>query len=403
MKIFESMLDKVLIDKFIKRKELKLKYGQNQEDFIKLKNYITSDKYINDVNRLKNGDYYISIPKRIKIKKINSTKRRICYFYEENEMFLFKFMTYVLMHYDYLYEDSLYSFRKFKTHKDFFNKLKPLDKNRQLYVLKVDIKGYGESVDQDILLEKLKKIFASDDRFYNFIYWLLKRNKFVENGNVESERISIIPGTPMGAFFNNIYLTDIDKYINNNCILYMRYADDIAVFVDDYNKANDFKNYITKSLIELKLQLNQNKTKIYKPKESFSILGMNVSEDGYDMAEESYRKIIFKLKHRLNRLLVLYRTKKISSERAITLYINFINKYFYGSFDSEHEINWTAWAFGIITKIDSLKSLDSYIQNSIRTIISKKKSKVKYNIKYDDLKKYGYKNLVHYYYHNHEK
>lgn len=403
MKIFEEMLSDLVIDRFIKHKEVKLKYSKDSDEFIKMKNYLKSDEYKNDVNRLVNGDYYISVPRRIKVKKINSSKRRVCYLFKDKEMYLFKLMTYVLMYYDYLYEDSLYSYRKFQSHRDFFKKLKSVDRYRKLYVLKIDIRGYGESLDQDILLDKFKTIFKDDPDYYNFIHWLLKRNKYIEKGVEKSERISIQPGTPMGAFFNNIYLADLDTYVKKNSILYMRFADDIGIFVDNYKKAEELEHYIYNYLKDIKLEMNENKTHIYKPEESFAILGIDVAKDGYDIAKESYRKILFKLNHRLNRLLFLYRTKKISSEKAIELYMNFINRHFFGDENKDNEINWTAWAFGVIDKIDTLKKLDNCVQKGIRSIITKKKSKVKYKIKYDDIKKLGYTNLVHSYYHDHKK
>ena len=58
------------------------------------------------------------------IKKINSDKLRTVYKFENRDRFLMKLMSFCLLTYDFLYERSLYSFRKSKDQKGFFKVLK---------------------------------------------------------------------------------------------------------------------------------------------------------------------------------------------------------------------------------------------------------------------------------------
>ena len=89
MSIFDEMLKPNNIDDFLLKKSRRLFLSSDKSNFDKLKNYLKSDKYIKDVLKLKNKEYFISIPKKIEIKKINSAKRRICYIYKEEELFLY--------------------------------------------------------------------------------------------------------------------------------------------------------------------------------------------------------------------------------------------------------------------------------------------------------------------------
>ena len=72
---------------------------------------------------------------------------------------------------------------------------------------------------------------------------------------------------------------------------------------------------------------------------------------------------------------------------------------FFGKKQNDHEFNWVIHAFPIITRTDSLKQLDSYVQDCIRVVGSGKLGDAKYRIRYDAMTAAGYRNLVYAYYH----
>ena len=401
MKLFDQMMNIEVRNNFINKKNEH--YLDTNEEMIKLKEYILSFECEEDIKRLKNGDYYISVPNRFYIRKIKSNRRRICYKYVDKDNYLLKLMTYVLMEFDDLYSKSLYSFRKNQNHITFFDRLRYYDKNRKSYVLKMDVHSYGESVDQDILLDMLKPIFIDDPDFYNFLYWLLKRNLYYERGTLHNERVSIIPGTPIGAFLNNVYLSQMDYYIDSHSKLYMRYADDIAVFVDSKEEAEELKDYIISTMQELKLQINDDKTHIYEPGESFSILGIKVSESEYDIAPVSLDKILFKIKKKAKKLVKKVRNKEITKDVAMQAMVKYINNYFYNANRNLRELCWIKWAFGIISTDKTLKIIDKCAQDCIREVGTGKTSNAKYRIRYSDIRNAGYKSLVHEFYKKDEK
>lgn len=94
------------------------------------------------------------------------------------------------------------------------------------YFLKMDIKKFFESIDQEILINKLNRIIA-DDRMMDLLTKIIK---------------STDHGLPLGFYtsqwFANFYLTAFDHYVKEvlHAKYYIRYMDDMVIF--DSNKRN---------------------------------------------------------------------------------------------------------------------------------------------------------------------
>ena len=96
------------------------------------------------------------------------------------------------------------------------------------------------------------------------------------------------------------------------------------------------------------------------------------------------------------------RKYSIPKDELLDIGIRFVNNYFFGKDDNDKEINWTKWAFGIINTTKTLEYIDSTVQSLLRSVASGKTGNARYRISYDELKKAGYKSLVHSYYHYYE-
>ena len=107
--IFDRMLDIKVRHAFIERKENS--YSISEQELDELKSFILSSDCVRDILRLKEGDFYFAPPRRTKLRKKDSNRRRIIYRFALNESIILKLMAFVLHDYDHLYSDSLYSFR----------------------------------------------------------------------------------------------------------------------------------------------------------------------------------------------------------------------------------------------------------------------------------------------------
>ena len=64
----------------------------------------------------------------------------------------------------------------------------------------------------------------------------------------------------------------------------------------------------------------------------------------------------------------------------------------------DNELTWSHWFFSVINTTESLHRIDLYAQDCLRVLISGKHTKARYNVRYEDLKRLGYRSLVHAYY-----
>ena len=189
---------------------------------------------------------------------------------------------------------SIYAF---KLCKDYINYLKRA--NKEIYVLKFDIKKYFYNIDHDILIEKLDKIFV-DKRIINLLKDIIysSNNSYV-NREIDTiinrelkkdlsvkqkDELKKVPryyyhkGLAIGNITSQIlaifYLNRIDHLIKEklNCKYYIRYMDDGVIFDYDKERLKYIKSVLENELVKEKLELNK-KTNIYKLSNGFIFIG----------------------------------------------------------------------------------------------------------------------------------
>lgn len=204
-------------------------------------------------------------------------------------------------------------------------------------------------------------------------------------------------GIPISPFFANIYLTSADKFFEAEKISYFRYSDDILIFADTKDELYLYKNYLYNILSECKLEINPSKLYIAEPGKAWEFLGFSYFYGRIDLSFNTKRKIKAKIKRKANALRRWQRKKGLSPDKAAIGFIRVMNRKFYG-FDDVRDFTWSRWFFPCITEDTGLKEIDSYMQEYIRYIITGRHYKGNYRITYDQLKAWGYKNLVNEYY-----
>ena len=90
---------------------------RTSKDFISKKEkkefeeFINNKKYMTICSQIALGTYSFSIPKKHLISKGHSSKKRVVYSFNNEEMLVLKYISYLLYDYDYLFSPNLYSFR----------------------------------------------------------------------------------------------------------------------------------------------------------------------------------------------------------------------------------------------------------------------------------------------------
>ena len=179
--------------------------------------------------------------------------------------------------------------------------------NREIYVLKIDIKKYFYNIDHKICMNMLEKKIK-DKKVLKIIKDVLDTtnlpyvNKEIENlkqkeinrikhlnisereKELKIDEISKVPlyyngkGLPIGNMTSQIlaifYLNEVDHYIKEKLGFknYIRYMDDLIILDVDKEKLKYCYEQVKNKLLDFKLEVN-NKSKIYKLSNGFSFLG----------------------------------------------------------------------------------------------------------------------------------
>lgn len=152
------------------------------------------------------------------------------------------------------------------------------------FILKLDIKKFFDSINQDILLNLIKHKINDENAI-----WLIE--KIIK---------SFPRGLPLGnitsQLFANIYLNELDKFTKHNLKIkyYIRYCDDFLILSDDRLYLDDLTQKIDNFLNNnLKLSLHPGKIMIKKYNQGIDFLGY-VSFPNHRILRVKTKKRMFK-------------------------------------------------------------------------------------------------------------
>lgn len=172
---------------------------------------------------------------------------------------------------------------------------KSSESGEMLWVLKLDIADFFDSILHEKLLEILHKQVREED-VLELVKNMLETPVLNEkDGELTKNRCGIFQGSSCAPLLSNIYLMDYDIEMEKRCEFYLRYSDDILILERDEKKVRTWYEY-TKVFLEGKgLTLKDSKMvqKKLEGTESFDYLGYSFSLTGKSIpkkAEESLGK-----------------------------------------------------------------------------------------------------------------
>jgi len=412
-------------------------------DFIENREYLRITEKLNLAGA---EEFPFDYPDKIFINKMATGKKRVVYKFPYAEAQILKLLCFLLNKYDYKFSENCYSFRKGRTVKDVCYRLKDCDGLENKYSVKVDIHDYFNSIPVEKLISCLEDFIDDDKELLCFLKKLLRQNKAYtlsyekkdyskkgkhakteEKNSVEKilieENRGAMAGCALGGFFANLYLRDVDLFFEDfakqidmetgkkNSLLYFRYSDDIIIFADSIELREKALKMLEEKITGHGLSLNPKKYLATNPGEKWDFLGISYINGDFDLSDSSVQKIKAKIKRKAKKLWSWRNRKDRTFEKAAGILIKKFNKLWFGIIDNNENdelldddlFNWKRWYFPIITTTKSLEIIDHYFQEYIRFLYSGRHYKGNYSISYDDMKKLGYKSLVHEYYHWKEK
>ncbi len=135
------------------------------------------------------------------------------------------------------------------------------------WVIDLDIEKFFDTVNHDKLIQVLR-LEVNDSTTLNLIRRYLKAG-VMENGIFTETKIGTPQGGPMSPILSNILLDQFDKEMEKRGRLFVRYADDVNLFVRSEKAADRvIKSVVSWLERKLFLKVNATKTKITRPTKS---------------------------------------------------------------------------------------------------------------------------------------
>lgn len=173
-----------------------------------------------------------------------------------------------------IFAPQSHGFRPERSCKDALRRVEELLRNGHVQVVDIDIKGYFDSIDHDLLMKRIEEHIA-DGRVLEMVRGFLRAGVFDGLKSWEPEE-----GTPQGGVISpllaNIYLNPLDWLMKQAGLEMVRYADDMVVLCRDKETALNALEQIQQWMTDAKLTLHPEKTKVVsmtEPGDHFDFLG----------------------------------------------------------------------------------------------------------------------------------
>lgn len=395
MNILEQMTLPDVWQDFLQYKIEKHHLAKSEQDA--LKTYIDERRYLPVLQEISRPDYEPPIPSKKEINKDGAKKKRVVYSYPEDFSVVLKMIAFQLYEYDNVFAKNCYAFRRHFGVKDAIMRIRKTANIADKYCLKVDISNYFNSIDVEFLLDKLQFMKEDNNDLLRLFTQLLQADVAMEDGKLITEKRGAMAGTPVSPFFANVYLAEVDRYFEEKGVLYFRYSDDILLFAESLEELRQWQQELFDQITKHHLSLNQEKVQISAPGETWDFLGLSYVDGRVDLSHHTKVKIKKKIKRKAEALRRWARKKGLTGEHAAKGFIKAMNHKFF-ALDKGTEFTWSRWFFPNLTTDNGLKEIDAYMQQYIRYCVTGKHNKGNYKITYEQMKVWGYRNLVHEYY-----
>ncbi len=267
-------------------------------------------------------------------------------------------------------------------------------RQREYWVVKEDIASYFENIEQERLLVQLRDLLPSSP-IYNLYRRYLEAPRAV-NGRLLPRTRGIPVGTTLANFLSNLYLGPLDLKMKEH--LYLRYCDDIIVFCQSEEEAQEVRGIIATTTANLGLSLNQEKSLLLPPGAPFVHLGYQFDKARVKIGPRA----LAKFKARIRRATRRKRGKRVrradlTTEEGRAILREIIARV-NGEITGQPLHNWVRY-FARCDFDDQFRELDSWIRDRIRAAATKRWNKGNYRLLPTyTLQELGLKSLVGEYY-----
>lgn len=216
------------------------------------------------------------------------------------------------------------------------------------WVVDVDLEKFFDRVNHDLLMDRVRRE-VSDARVLKLIRKYLKVGLMVDG--LQSPRREGTPqGGPLSPLLSNILLTDLDRELEKRDHRFVRYADDVVIYVKSERAGKRVLESV-QGFVEtrLKLKVNAEKSAVSRPSRR-TFLGYTITTQGeLRISMDSRRRLVGKLRQLLRR----------ARGRALWRTIEELNAVLRG---------WAAY-FKLADSKTALMTIDGWVRRKLRCIL----------------------------------
>jgi group II intron reverse transcriptase/maturase len=199
--------------------------------------------------------------------------------------------------YDAKFSEHSYGFRAQKNAHQALQKAREYINEGYSHVVDLDLAQFFDRVNHDYLMNELSRKIT-DKRVLRLIHKILRAD-IQENGQSTPSKQGVPQGGPLSPLLSNIILDKLDKELERRGHRFVRYADDISIYVKSKRAGErvmeSISTYIEK---ELKLKVNIEKSSVTRPWRS-KLLGFTFYHKKGEKGISVHRKSIAAYKDKI--------------------------------------------------------------------------------------------------------
>ena len=177
------------------------------------------------------------------------------------------------------FSEHSYGFRPGRSAHDAVRAARTYVQTGKNWVVDLDLKSFFDRVDHDKLMHLVGRK-VRDQRLLRLIGDYLRAPMQTPDGQRHPRRQGTPQGGPLSPLLANIYLHPLDQELERRGLSFVRYADDIAIFVSSERAAERVKAGVTAWIEQhLKVEVNREKSG-YGPSDQSGLLGFQIKADG---------------------------------------------------------------------------------------------------------------------------
>ncbi|MEG5073099.1 group II intron reverse transcriptase/maturase [Microcoleus sp. B3-D2] len=357
--MLEEILDRRNIEKALVQVERnKGAAGVDGMPWDNLRAYINSN-WQNVRQSILEGVYEPEAVRRVEIPKPQGGKRQLGIPTVIDRMLQQAIAQWLMPKYEENFSNRSYGFRPNRnTHQAVLQAQEYLQAGK-VWIVEMDLENFFNGVNHDRLMSKLSRTIA-DKRILKLIRSYLTSG-ILEGGVISTRSEGTPQGSPLSPLLSNIILDELDKELENRGHAFVRYADDISIYVSSESSAERVMQNITKFIEgELLLKVNRKKTKVSKPDQS-TLLGFSFRLYKEKWIIRIARESVLRMKRKFKA--ITKRNAPLSEGERIAQ-LNVLIR------------GWVSY-FSIATAKSLMKNLDGNVRKRLRMCIWKQWKKIK--------------------------